>query len=136
MAELVRFGVAMPEDLVARFDAATANFRNRSDALRRLVQEFLAEREFAPDQEVMGTVTLLYDHHRSREPGGLTEIQHDAGGLVHSTMHVHLDPHRCLEVVVVRGPGGEIRDLVERLGSAPGVLQARLQAAPLRPAGR
>ncbi len=135
MAELVRFGVAMPEDLVARFDAATANFRNRSDALRRLVQEFLAEREFAPDQEVMGTVTLLYDHHRSREPGGPTEIQHDAGGLVHSTMHVHLDHRRCLEVVVVQGPGGKIRDLVERLGSAPGVLQARLQAAPLLPAG-
>ncbi|MCK4595137.1 nickel-responsive transcriptional regulator NikR [bacterium] len=127
----VRFGVAMPADLVERFDAETQNFRNRSDALRRLVQEFLAEREFAEDQEVMGTLTLVYDHHRAKEPGGLTEIQHESGGLIHSTMHIHLDARRCLEVVVVRGPAGRIRGLVERLGSALGVLQARLQAAPL-----
>jgi CopG family nickel-responsive transcriptional regulator len=131
MSELVRFGVAMPEELVERFDAATVNFRNRSDALRRLVQDYLAEREFAEDQDVMGTVTLLYNHHHAREPGGLTEIQHESGGLVHSTMHIHLDHDRCLEVVVVKGAAGQIRGLVERLGSAPGVLQARLQAAPL-----
>lgn len=133
MSKTIRFGVAMPADLVERFDAETKNFRNRSDALRRLVQEFLAEREFAEDQEVMGTVTLIYDHHRAKEPGGLTEIQHESGGLVHSTMHIHLDVRRCLEVVVVRGSVGRIRLLVERLGSAPGVLQARLQAAPLQP---
>ncbi len=127
----IRFGVAMPADLVERFDAETKNFRNRSDALRRLVQEYLAEREFAEDQEVMGTLTLVYDHHRAKEPGGLTEIQHVNGGLVHSTMHIHLNARRCLEVVVVRGPAGRIRGLVERLGSAPGILQARLQVAPL-----
>jgi len=131
MAGLVRFGVAMPERLIERFDAATANFKNRSDALRRLVQDFLDERELEPKSRVMGAITLLYDHHRAKEPGGLTEIQHDAGELIHSTMHVHLDHRRCLEVLVVRGPAGELRGLVERLGSAAGVLQARLQAAPL-----
>ena len=131
MSDLTRFGVAMSAKLVERFDAATGNFRNRSDALRRLIQDYLDECEFNADQEVMGAVTLIYDHHRAKEPGGLTEVQHANGGLIHSTMHIHLDSRRCLEVVVVRGPAGRIRELVERLGSAPGVLQARLQAAPL-----
>ncbi len=126
---LVRFGVAVNEKILADFDRAIAEqgYENRSEAIRDLIRAHLVEREWDKgDEEVVGTVTLVYDHHGRGLGEYLTDIQHDHQPLVVSTVHVHLDHDNCLEVLVVRGKSRDVRMLADRLTSVKGVKHGKL----------
>ena len=104
MSELERFGVSMPEDLLRAFDRAIADagYANRSEAVRDLARGYLTERRWQEAEgEVIGTITLIYDHHVPELGGRLTEMQHDAAATVVCSTHVHLDHRNCAEVIVV-----------------------------------
>ena len=105
--DLMRFSVAMPEDLLVRFDRLVARrglAKNRSEVVRDLVRDALVEEECAtPGAEVMGTLTIVFDHHASDLQEKLHAIQHEYFESIVSSMHVHLDEHNCLEVIVLRG---------------------------------
>ena len=129
MSELERFGVSMPGDLLRDFDAATedAGYANRSEALRDVVRDFLTARRWElPEGEVIGTVTLVYDHHTRGLEHTLTSAQHDAGASVICSTHVHLDHHNCIEVIVVSGSSVQVRKLANRLISVRGVKHGQL----------
>ena len=131
-AASARFSVSMPSDLVAELDALVAASRapSRSHALAELVRAHLADRGAQrPDARVTGTVTLVYDHHRRRVQSLLTAIQHDHPGLVLSTLHVHLDHDRCLEVLAVRGRAADVRRIADRLVACRGVEHGRVALA-------
>jgi len=126
---LRRFSVSMPGDLLAQLDDVMQRrgLANRSHAVTEMVRAYLVEhhaRESA--HEIAGTITLVYDHHKRNLLSLLTDIQHDHGGLIISTLHVHLDHHHCLEVLAVRGPARSIRDLADRLLAAKGVKHGKL----------
>lgn len=136
MSELERFGVSMPHDLLKSLDdaVAEAGYPNRSEALRDIVRDYLtAKRWQLPDGEVVGTVTLVYDHHTHDLQETLTEIQHDAGGMVVCTTHVHLDHHNCIEVIVVQGHAEEVRRTADRLISTRGVKHGQLSCTAAQP---
>ena len=99
--DLMRFSVAMPEELLMRFDQLVARrglAKNRSEVVRDLVRDALVEDECAtPGVEVMGTLTIVFDHHASDVQEKLHNIQHDYFGNIVSTLHVHLDQHHCLD---------------------------------------
>ena len=125
----MRFGVAVNEKILADFDRAIAEqgYENRSEAIRDLIRAHLVEREWDKgDEEVVGTVTLVYDHHGRGLGEYLTDIQHDHQPLVVSTVHVHLDHDNCLEVLVVRGKSRDVRMLADRLTSVKGVKHGKL----------
>ena len=128
--DLMRFSVAMPEDLLMRFDQLVARrglAKNRSEVVRDLVRDALVEDESAiPGVEVMGTLTITFDHHSSDLQDKLHAIQHDYFDLIVSTMHVHVDQHRCLEVIVLRGETGEVQDIANLILGTKGVLTGRL----------
>jgi CopG family nickel-responsive transcriptional regulator len=129
MAELVRFSVSMDERLLEKFDdlLARMGYESRSEALRDLIRERLVEDEWASgDSDVVGVVSLLYDHHTKGVGETLTAVQHDHGDTVVSAIHVHLDHHNCFEALVVRGRAATIRTMAERLASLRGVKHARL----------
>ena len=129
MASLERFGVSMPADLLERFDEAIeeAGYPNRSEAMRDLARRYLIERRWEDDaDEVVGTITLIYDHHVPGVEERLTGVQHDAGVRVVCSTHVHLDHHNCIEVIVIRGTAGEIRRLADRMISMRGVKHGEL----------
>jgi CopG family nickel-responsive transcriptional regulator len=131
MDELVRFGVSMNAELLARFDRAIAaqGYSTRSEALRDLVRAFLVEGEWRDDRaEVIGTVTLVYDHH---SPVGqvIADLQHEHHASVVSTLHVHQNADHCLEVVVLRGQAGRVKELADRLVALKGVKLGRLSIA-------
>jgi CopG family nickel-responsive transcriptional regulator len=129
MSELVRIGVAIDSDLLARFDhlIAARSYQNRSEAIRDLMREELVKKAWAsPDSEVTGTVTMVYDHHVRLLSDKLIEMQHERHELVLSSMHVHLDHHNCLEVLVVRGKAEEVRRLADALISTKGVRHGQL----------
>jgi CopG family nickel-responsive transcriptional regulator len=129
MSGLSRIGVAIDSELLARFDRLIAQrkYTNRSEAFRDLIRDELVEKAWqSPDSDVVGTVTLVYDHHVRLLSEKLTDIQHHHHRLILSTMHVHLDHDNCLEVLVVRGRSSEVRKVADSLISAKGVKHGRL----------
>lgn len=132
MAErTTRFGVSIPNRLLERFDGLIEEkgYGSRSEALRDLIRDFLVDAEWESDEETIGTVTLVYDHHVRELSDELNSIQHDMGSAIISTLHVHLDHHMCLEVVLVRGKSSEIRRMADRLIGTKGVVHGKLTAA-------
>jgi CopG family nickel-responsive transcriptional regulator len=129
MGELSRIGVAIDSDLLARFDdlIARKSYQNRSEAFRDMIRQELVESAWeSPDGDVIGTVTMVYDHHVRMLSDRLIEMQHDHHDLVLSTLHVHLDHRNCLEVVVVKGKADRILQLSDALISTKGVKHGRL----------
>lgn len=129
MGELSRIGVAIDSDLLAKFDTLIGErgYTNRSEAFRDLIRDELIEKQWErPDAEVVGTVTLVYDHHVRLLSEKLTDMQHDHFHHVLSTLHVHLDHDNCLEVMVVRGQAAMVRKLADALISTKGVKHGRL----------
>jgi len=130
MGKLVRFGVAMDEGLLAKFDELVArrgSATNRSEAVRDLVRDALVDEQWeAPDEEIVGTITMVFDHHANDLAEKLDSLQHAHHDKVVSSMHVHLDAHNCLEVIVVRGESGAIRGIAEALLGTKGVKHGKL----------
>lgn len=129
MGQLSRIGVAIDSDLLQKFDDLIAGkgYTNRSEAFRDLIRdELVAKQAEKPDAMVVGTVTLVYDHHVRMLEEKLTEIQHEAFHNVLSTLHVHLDHDHCLEVLILKGKSAAVRKLAEVLISTKGVKHGRL----------
>ena len=128
MSKLMRFGVSLDARLLSDFDRLIGgkNYTNRSEAIRDLIRDTLVEQEWGADKETVGTVTIVYDHHIHDLTDKLTDIQHDHHRLVLSVMHVHLDHDHCLEVLVVRGKGSEIRKVADTLIGTKGVKHGKL----------
>lgn len=129
MKDLVRFGVSINDSLLKRFDALIAEkgYVNRSEAIRDLIRNALVEEEWAKeDAEAVGTVSLIYDHHTRDLSDKLTEHQHSHHKEIISALHVHLDEHHCLEVVVIKGKAKDIKHLADELIGTKGVKHGKL----------
>jgi CopG family transcriptional regulator, nickel-responsive regulator len=128
--DLMRFSVAMPEDLLMQFDQLVARrgiAKNRSEVIRDLVREALIEDECSmPGRGVMGTLTIVYNHHTTDLESKLHDIQHRFLGSIVSSMHVHLDPDNCLEVIVLKGDSADVRDIANVLLGVRGVKNGKL----------
>jgi CopG family nickel-responsive transcriptional regulator len=123
MSELSRIGVAIDSDLLDQFD----RYENRSEAFRDLIRDRLVTAAIdSPEGPVVGTITLIYDHHSRLLPDKLMELQHDHHELIIATTHAHLDHHTCLEVVVVRGKSSRVRALADMMISTKGVHHGRV----------
>ena len=129
MGELSRIGVAIDTELLEKFDELIAQrgYTNRSEAFRDLIRDDLVEKAWeSPESNVVGTVTLVYDHHVRMLNEKLTDMQHDHHRLILSTLHVHLDHDNCLEVLVVRGKAGVVQKIANTLISVKGVKHGQL----------
>lgn len=120
--ELVRFGVAMEPELLEQLDLlATARSCTRSELLRDLARNELARAALQKRVPAVAAVTLVYNHHVRLLSERLTEIQHELGEQVRSTMHVHLDHDNCIEVVVLRGRADKLASAATRMLAIRGV---------------
>jgi CopG family nickel-responsive transcriptional regulator len=131
MSEVVRFGISADERLLERFDALISEkgYVNRSEAVRDLIRNALVEEQWRDDEgQAVGTVTLVYDHHSTDLADKLTEHQHLHHEAIVSTLHIHLDAHHCLEVVVLKGQVREIARLASELIGTKGVKHGKFVA--------
>ena len=129
MAEIIRFGVSIDERLLDKFDNLIdeKGYSNRSEAIRDLIRNALVEDEWAQvNEDTVGTVSLIYDHHTRDLADKLTEHQHSHHKEIVSALHVHLDVHHCLEVVVIKGKAKVIKRLAEELIGTKGVKHGKL----------
>ncbi len=123
-----RFSVSLPPKLLEEFDALLKEkgYDNRSEALRDLIRDFLAAQEWERGGEVIGCTALIYDHEMRGVSDRLTHLQHLFAASVLSSMHVHLDEHNCLEMLVLRGLAKNVRKAADSLIAARGVKHGKL----------
>ncbi len=129
MSDLSRIGVAIDSDLLEKFDRliASRGYTNRSQAFRDLIREELVQKTWErPDSNVVGTVTLVYNHHVRMLNEKLTDLQHSHFHHILSTLHVHLDHDNCLEILVVKGKAGLVKKIADALISTKGVKHGQL----------
>lgn len=129
MAQLTRFGISIDSRLLTSFDALIEEkgYQNRSEAIRDLIRSSLVEQKWAAgEEEMVGTVTLVYNHHVRDLSDKLTEQQHHHHDRIVSALHVHLDAHNCLEVLVVRGKATDIKKVADELIGVKGVKHGKL----------
>jgi CopG family transcriptional regulator, nickel-responsive regulator len=129
MGETVRFGISIDDSLLERFDRLVEKkgYINRSEAIRDLIRDALVEQVWEEgDEETVGTVTLVYDHHVHDLSDRLTEQQHQHHREIISALHVHLDAHNCLEVLVVRGKAAIVKKIADTLIGVKGVKHGKL----------
>jgi len=129
MAVLERFGVSMEDDLLARFDELISErgYGSRSEAIRDLVRQELVKEEWAdPNVEVVGTITLVYEHHEHELAKVLPDLQHQYHDCVVCSTHIHMDAHNCLEVIIVRGVSSKVKVIANTLLSTRGVKHGQL----------
>jgi CopG family transcriptional regulator, nickel-responsive regulator len=129
MSDLIRFGISMEKDLLSRLDQEIVKrgYPNRSEAIRDLIRNQLVEIAWSRDEEeVAGTITIIYNHHVKGLSDLLLELQHDHHEMIVSVMHVHLEHEHCLEVMVIKGAASEAKKLAGRLIGVKGVKHGKL----------
>lgn len=127
--QLSRFGVSLEEDLLAAFDESIAGmgYQNRSEAIRDLIRDHLIQKKAgASDTEVIGVVSLVYDHRVHHLSDLLADMQHKADVTVNASLHIHLDEHNCLEVIVIRGRADKVHQIASKLIATKGVQNGKL----------
>jgi len=133
VSDLTRISMSLENSLLEQFDQYLNDegYPTRSEAIKVLMRQCLAAKQWTQNRLVAGSVTLVYDHHRPGIVKRLMDIQHDFGPLIVSTQHVHLDHHHCLEIVIVKGKAAQIRELVTQLKSTKGVKHNSLVMVPV-----
>lgn len=126
---VARFSISLPVELAAQLARMTREkgYDNRSLAVADMIRAHLVEhRQKFGDEEIAGTITLLYDHHKQHVQAALTDIQHDHHEVIIATLHVHLDHHNCMELLAVRGKATVIKRIADELIAAKGVKHGKL----------
>lgn len=128
MSQLTRTGVSLEADLLTEFDRLIAKrgYENRSEAFRDLIREALLAESVDSNKPVVGTLTLVYDHHIPGLSEKLTETQHAAGTAIMAATHIHLDHNYCLEVIIMKGRGKDLQAIADRILAFRGVELGKL----------
>ena len=129
MKQVERIGVSLDKKLLSTFDKLVAKqgYQSRSEAIRDLIRRQLSgERLSNPKAEAVAAVLLVYDHHSTKLTEKLIGLQHSHILQTISSIHVHLNEHDCLEVIVLRGRVGEINKMAENIVSLKGVKLGRI----------
>lgn len=127
--EVARLSISLPAGLLEQLDEMVheKSYDNRSLAIADMIRDDLVEhRQQRGSEEIVGTITLVYDHHKQHVQEALTEIQHDHHEIIVSGVHVHLDHHNCLEVLIVKGKAGLVKKIADALIAAKGVKHGKL----------
>lgn len=128
MSELVRLSLSLEKPLFEQLEKLVRQrgYENRSEFVRDMIRKRLVETQWEKDQEVLGTITLVYDHHHRQLTEKLTDLQHHHHHQVMVTTHVHLTHDLCAEVILVRGRAHQVRQLADLLHKQKGVLHGEL----------
>jgi CopG family nickel-responsive transcriptional regulator len=131
MNKLIRFGVSMEKQLLAKFDEfiAKKGYTNRSEAIRDLIRKNIVEEEWLKGELVAGSITLVYNHHQKELLDKIIDIQHDFYDVIISTQHIHMDHNNCLEIIAVKGLVEKIKSLYNSISILKGVGYSSLSKA-------
>lgn len=129
MNKTTRFGVSIENDLLLLFDAFNSRkkYRNRSEAIRDLIREKLADEKLGnPKAVVFGVLSFVYDHHKREIQKSLNTVQHDSFKSIQFTTHIHLDHDNCLEIIILKDKAYRVKEISESILGFKGVKQGKL----------
>lgn len=129
MPRVTRFGVSLEDDLLRSFDRSIGEmgYANRSEAIRDLIRDHLVQKRVSKgNQDIIGVVTLVYDHRTHHLGDILADMQHKAKVTINASLHIHLDEHNCLEAIVIRGEAGKVHEVAGKLIATKGVENGKL----------
>jgi CopG family transcriptional regulator, nickel-responsive regulator len=129
MSDLIRFGVSIENQLLTQFDQLIVerSYATRSEAIRDLIRDELVQHQWQDNnEESVGTITIIFNHHVRELTEILTSVQHDHEKQIIATTHIHLDHDNCLEVIIVRGETATIRQIADKLITLKGVKHGKL----------
>jgi len=127
--KLTRTGISLELELLERFDKVIKKkgYSNRSEAIRDLIRDEIVREKWEDEAaEVIGTITIVYDHHVSNVTEKLLRVQHHHLAAIASTTHVHMDVQNCLEVLILEGKAGQVKKLADEIISIKGVKHGKL----------
>ncbi len=126
MSKLIRTSITIEEDLLEKLEQLTSKsqFSNRSEFIRDLIRGAMVEEEWAANEEVVGTITLIFDHHKRELTNKLTKLQHNHHREILASTHIHLDHHICAEMIMIKGPASTINEIVNNLRQQVGIIHA------------
>ncbi len=129
MQNITRFGVSIEPELLNKFDKIIKKegYNNRSEAIRDLIRkDIVSDTIQQPDSEVIGTLTMIYDHHIGNLTNQLLDIQHDHHNEILNTTHIHIDHDTCLEVLIIKGKISNVKKLADNIKSLKGIKHGEL----------
>jgi CopG family nickel-responsive transcriptional regulator len=131
MSGLTRFGVSLEKGLLEKWDRLLCQkgYSNRSEALRDLIRAELVKEEWSQGKNVVGAITIVYDHHKRELVNKLTNLQHDFSGIIFASQHIHIDHYNCLEIIAVKGSPRAIEELSDKMRGTKGVKYGALSMA-------
>ncbi len=132
MSKVLRFGVSLPLEVVMKFDRIIKNkkYENRSKVIGDLIRNFIVEEQWKTGNAIsIGTINLVYDHHKRDLLKKINEVQHNFYNYIVSDTHVHLDHDNCLDVIIVKGKTSKIKDIADKLISIKGIKFGKLSIA-------
>ncbi|QLD90126.1 nickel-responsive transcriptional regulator NikR [Natronomonas salina] len=111
--------VSMPESLLERLDefAEEHGYTGRSEVVREASRNLLGEFEERDleGRELMGVVTVVFDHDTSSAEERMIQVRHEHEDVVVSNVHNHVGDHYCMELFVLEGGLEEISAFVRKV---------------------
>ncbi len=128
MSDLARVSLSLEESLLESLAKLVEEngYENRSEYIRDLIREQLTREQWKSGGEVIGTLTLIYNHHQRGVTEKLVDLQHHSGEHVLASTHVHISHEICAEMIMLRGNGAGIVKLANAMKKLRGVLHAEL----------
>ncbi len=127
--KITRFGVSVEPKLIKKFDKKIKKqgYENRSEAIRDLIRkDLINQKSLDPESELIGTLTMIYDHHTGNLTDKLLNLQHDHTEEILSTTHIHVDHDNCLEVLILKGKTKKIQNLADNIKALKGIKHGEL----------
>ena len=126
MSDLVRLSLSIEKALYNKLESLVkqSGYKNRSEYVRDMIRDRLVSEKWQQQQEVIATVTIVYNHHKRELSEKLTELQHDCHHMVLASTHVHLSKHNCSEMIMLKGKAGKVKKLANLLSQQVGVLHS------------
>lgn len=129
-SDLSRIGISLPKNLLDKFDEILnlRGYSSRSEGIRDAIRSYITYYQWMSDVkgERQGVITMVYDHEQRGLNSALIEIQHEFIDVVQASLHSHVTHEKCLEIILLRGEGEQLKRIAERLMSQKGVESVKL----------
>lgn len=129
---IIRFSISLPEQLLSELDKMiyARNYASRSEFTRDLIREKIVKDSWSHEnEELIGVLTIIYDHHQGELMSRKMNIEHDANVNIICTNHIHVDHHNCLENMVLKGFANDIEKFSDSIAGLKGVKFSKLVRA-------
>jgi len=130
--DTIRFTVSLPSGLLRELDKRVGGkgYASRSEFVRDLIRDQILETRWSDSAEdLVGVLTISYDHHQRGLTQRVLDAQHSAYVNILCSTHVHLDHHNCLEAIIIKGKPKDIENIRTQIGGIRGVKFAKLSKA-------